>query len=228
MKVIVGLGNPGLQYAKTRHNAGFMVADRLAAAFAKGEVSKGRFNAATVEATIAGERCLLVKPTTFMNRSGQSVGEVVNFFKLDPAQDVIVVTDDIALPVGAIRIRPGGGAGGHNGLLDIQRALNSDLFPRLRIGVGAKPAMMDQADWVLSRFMDEEVAPLESSLEKAAKACETFVVKGLDAAMNAFNAPPPDPNRPKRERPPPRDGVETPPATQPTAPRNEHTPEKHS
>ena len=111
MKVIVGLGNPGLQYAKTRHNAGFMVADRLAAAFAKGEVSKGRFNAATVEATIAGERCLLVKPTTFMNRSGQSVGEVVNFFKLDPAQDVIVVTDDIALPVGAIRIRPGGGAG---------------------------------------------------------------------------------------------------------------------
>jgi peptidyl-tRNA hydrolase, PTH1 family len=217
MKVIVGLGNPGLQYAKTRHNAGFMVADRLADTFAKGEPVKGRFNAATMEANIAGERCLLVKPTTFMNRSGQSVGEVVNFFKLEPAKDIIVVTDDIALPVGTIRIKPGGGAGGHNGLLDVQRALGTDLFPRLRIGVGAKPPMMAQHDWVLSRLMEEESIPFESSLEKAGKACEVFITKGLDAAMNAFNAPPPDPNRPKREKPPsvnpqqePQDGQRNP------------------
>lgn len=224
MKVIVGLGNPGQQYTKTRHNAGFMVVDRLAGAFAKGEPIRGRFNAATMEATISGERCLLVKPTTFMNRSGQSVGEVVHFFKLEPAKDLLVLTDDIALPVGTIRLKPGGGAGGHNGLLDIQRALDSDLFPRLRIGVGAKPPLMDQADWVLSRFMEEESPALESSLDKAAKACEIFIAKGLDAAMNASNAPPPDPNRPRRERPPPKDQ----PTQSTAADRSKNTPEKHS
>jgi len=202
MKLIIGLGNPDPQYAKTRHNAGFMVVDRLADRFAKGEVPKGRFSALTVEAQVGSERCLLVKPTTYMNRSGSSVGEAVNFFKADAARDLMVITDDIALPVGALRIRPAGGSGGHNGLEDIRRAMGGDAWARLRIGVGAKPEFMDQADYVLSRFTADEWALMEPAIDKAARACEVFATMGLDAAMNFANSPPPDPNRPKRPRPP--------------------------
>ncbi len=201
MKLIIGLGNPDPQYARTRHNAGFMVVDRLAERFARGQVPKGRFSALTVEGTVGQERCLFVKPTTYMNRSGYSVGEAVNFYKADAARDVLVITDDIALPVGALRIRPAGGSGGHNGLEDIRRALGGDAWPRLRIGVGAKPPFMDQADYVLSRFTPDEWALVEPAIEKGAQACEVFATKGLDAAMNFANAPPPDPNRPKRPRP---------------------------
>lgn len=201
MKIIVGLGNPGSQYTSTRHNCGFMVVDRLVKKFAPAATVRGRFNSATVEADIGGEKCLLMKPTTYMNRSGIAAGEAAGFFKVDITRDFIVVTDDLALPVGAIRLRPGGGAGGHNGLEDLRRALGSETFPRLRVGIGSKPAYMDQADYVLSRFTEIEEPALESSLERAALACETFITKGLDAAMNQANAPPPDPNRPKR--PPP-------------------------
>lgn len=208
MKLFVGLGNPGSQYTRTRHNCGFMVIDRLVAKFAPREIVKGRFNSAVVETTIAGEKCLLMKPTTFMNRSGQAVAEGVNFYKLDAAKDVMVVTDDLALPVGAVRIRPAGGSGGHNGLEDLRRALGSDNFPRLRVGIGAKPEYMDQADYVLSRFTEIETPVLDSALDKAASACEVFAGRGLDAAMNAANAPPPDPNRPRRPRPP---GLDAPP-----------------
>ena len=202
MKLIVGLGNPGTQYTRTRHNAGFMVADRLVDKFARGQVAKGRFNSALVEATIGGERCLVMKPGTFMNRSGQAVGEATFFYKLNPASDVLVVTDDIYLEVGSIRMKPGGGTAGHNGLEDIRRALGGDNYPRLRIGVNNKPPYMDQADYVLSRFTDEEIPGLESSIDKAVQACEVFATKGLDAAMNFANAPPPDPARPKKPRPP--------------------------
>jgi PTH1 family peptidyl-tRNA hydrolase len=202
MKLIVGLGNPGSQYTKTRHNAGFMVVDRLVDKFARGGVAKGRFNSAIVEATIGSERCMLMKPATYMNRSGQSVGEAAFFYKLNLASDLLVVTDDIYLPVGSIRMRPGGGTAGHNGLEDIRRALGGDNYPRLRVGVNAKPTFMDQADYVLSRFTDEEMPGLESSVDKAAQACEVFANKGLDAAMNFANAPPPDPGRPKKPRPP--------------------------
>jgi PTH1 family peptidyl-tRNA hydrolase len=206
MKIIVGLGNPGSQYTKTRHNCGFMVIDRLVQKFAPAETVRGRFNSAVVEAGIGGERCLLMKPTTYMNRSGLAVGEAAGFFKVDITRDVLVITDDLALPVGTVRLRPGGGAGGHNGLEDLRRALGSESFPRLRVGIGAKPAFMDQADYVVSRFTEIEEPALDASLDKAASACEVFITKGLDAAMNHANAPPPDPNRPKKP-PPDRPGL---------------------
>lgn len=194
MKMIVGLGNPGSEYTRTRHNAGFMVVDRLCAQHAQGQPAKGRFGAATVEATIGGEKCLLLKPTTFMNLSGRAVAEAVRFYKLDPIADMIVIVDDLYLPVGRVRARAGGGAGGHNGLADIQRAIGTDAYPRVRVGVGlrpngGKPPMMDQADYVLSRFGAEEEDDLNASVEAAAKAAATFVGRGIDACMNECNAP---------------------------------------
>lgn len=213
MKLIVGLGNPGPQYTKTRHNAGFMVIDRLCAKYGKGESVKAKFQAATVQVSISGETCLLLKPTTFMNLSGRSVGEAIRFYKADPAADLMVVVDDLYLPVGSVRIKPGGGAGGHNGLTSIQGLLGRDDYPRLRIGVGlqpsgGKPAMMDQADYVLSRFTQEEESGLESSIETCVKAVEVFVGKGLAHAMNFANAtgPAAKPNsqgkQPSPEKPP--------------------------
>lgn len=202
MKLIVGLGNPGPQYARTRHNAGFMAVDALVQKHGKGEPVKSRFQAATSECTIGGERCLFLKPTTFMNLSGQSVGEAVRFFKIDPAQDVVVVVDDLYLPTGAVRLRPGGGTGGHNGLESITRLLGTDAYPRLRIGVGlqpegGKPPFMDQADFVLGRFTDDEEPLLRGALDKSIAAVETFVTRGLTHAMNQSNA------GPRREKKPP-------------------------
>ncbi|MBM4109297.1 MAG: aminoacyl-tRNA hydrolase [Phycisphaerae bacterium] len=206
MKLVVGLGNPGTQYTNTRHNVGFMVVDRLVARHAPGRVAKGRFNASIHEASIAGERTLLAKPTTFMNLSGRSVQEAVAFYKLDPSADLLVVVDDLYLPTGKLRFRPGGGDGGHNGLADVQRALGRDDYPRLRIGVGreqaegsaGKPAFMDQADFVLSRFGEDERGTVDAAVNRAADAVETFVTQGLATAMNRFNAPdrPPKPPRP--------------------------------
>jgi peptidyl-tRNA hydrolase, PTH1 family len=208
MKLLVGLGNPGSQYTKTRHNAGFMVIDRLVERHAAGEIPKSRFNAVAVEAMVgpkgsATEKCLLLKPTTYMNRSGQSVQEAAAFYKLNPAFEVLIIVDDLYLPVGAIRLRPGGGAGGHNGLIDVERALGSDNYARLRVGVGLRPTggmppMMNQADFVLSRFMDEESADLETSVARAADAAEVFATKGMAAAMNKFNAVEKDSNRGKQ------------------------------
>ncbi|HLO40689.1 MAG TPA: aminoacyl-tRNA hydrolase [Phycisphaerales bacterium] len=193
MKLLVGLGNPGLEYARTRHNVGFMVLERLASKRAGTSPVRARFHAACVDAQIANEKCLLLRPTTYMNRSGMSVAEAAGFFKVDPSKDVMVVSDDIALPTGMIRIRPGGSSGGQNGLADIARALGSEQFPRLRVGVGVqpsggKPAVMNQADFVLGRFMPEEQALLEQSIERACEALEAFVSRGVDAAMNAFNS----------------------------------------
>jgi PTH1 family peptidyl-tRNA hydrolase len=203
MKLVVGLGNPGAQYATTRHNIGFMVVDRLAGRHAPGAVPRGRFNASLVEATIGGERTLLAKPTTYMNLSGRAVAEIVGFHKLDPAADLLVIVDDLYLPTGRLRIRPGGGDGGHKGLADIRRALGREDYPRLRVGVGrvlpeggaGKPPAWDQADFVLSNFGEEERPVVESAIERAADAVEVFLVQGLSAAMNRFNAPerPPGP-----------------------------------
>lgn len=198
MKLIVGLGNPGTTYQNTRHNVGFMVVDRLVKAHGGGGAVKGQFNAACVEANLGGERCLLIKPTTFMNKSGQSVGAAIRFYKLQPAADLLVIVDDIYLDVGVVRIKPSGGSGGHNGLTDIEQALGGDNYPRLRVGVGAKPSVMDQADYVLSRFREDEKVLLEGGLDRAAKAAIAFASKGLDAAMNQYNAP----DRPPREKPP--------------------------
>lgn len=192
MKLIVGLGNPGIQYEKTRHNAGFMVLDRLADRHAAGQVPKARFHGATVEARIGDQRCVLVKPTTYMNRSGQCVGEAVRFYKSDPASDLLVLVDDTALPVGRIRLRSSGSPGGHNGLTDISRALGGDDYPRCRIGIGAKPPVMVLSDYVLSRFTEPESVALAPALDRAVSACEVFASEGITAAMNQFNTKEPE------------------------------------
>ena len=198
MKLIVGLGNPGKTYERTRHNAGFMAVDALAREVAPGEPVRAKFSGDLVEASLGGEKCLILKPMTYMNRSGAAVGEAVRFYKLLPATDLLVVTDDIYLPVGALRLRAEGGDGGHNGLLDVARALGSNAYPRLRIGAGEKPPFMDQADWVLSRFTEDEWPVVDESTRRAAKACLMFAREGLAKAMNTFNS------RPGAERPRPR------------------------
>lgn len=187
MKLIVGLGNPGLEYEKTRHNAGFLVIDRLAARRAPGAIPRARFHAMALETDLprAG-KTLLLKPTTYMNRSGLSVGDAVRFYKLDPACDLLVVVDDTALPAGALRIRQTGGAGGHNGLADIERALGGPGWTRLRIGVGA-PGPARQRDYVLGRFSPEQWADMDPALDAAADAAETWAAEGATAAMNRFN-----------------------------------------
>jgi PTH1 family peptidyl-tRNA hydrolase len=190
MKLIVGLGNPGKSYERTRHNAGAMVIDRLIERHAPGAAVRGRFNSVVVEAPVRGESCLLMKPTTYMNRSGAAIAEAVNFYKVIPASDLFVIVDDVALPSGALRIRPGGGAGGHNGLSDIQRALGTEAYARCRLGIGASPEFMDQADYVLGRFTDWEWAVVEPAIVKAADAAEVFIERGIDAAMNQFNVRP--------------------------------------
>lgn len=201
MKLIVGLGNPGKQYERTRHNAGWMALDRAIARHAPGVPARARFNAAVVEGKIGSEACLFVKPTAFMNRSGGCVAEASGFYKLDITRDVLVLVDDMALPCGQIRLRPGGGSGGHNGLADIERALGGDAYPRLRIGIDAKPPFMDdQADYVLGRFTDEQWTLVEPALAKSADAIDAFVTKGLATAMNQFNAEP-RPPRPKKPDP---------------------------
>lgn len=189
MKLIVGLGNPGGQYERTRHNAGFLAVDRLAQRHAAGAAAKSRFHSVVLEAPVGGRACLLMKPTTYMNRSGQAVSEALRFYKLDAAADLLVLVDDVALPCGSIRLRAGGGSGGHNGLADIQRALGTEAYPRCRIGIDPAPPMMDQADYVLGRFTAEQLALVEPALERAADAAEEFVAEGITAAMNRFNAP---------------------------------------
>ncbi len=187
MKLIVGLGNPDTRYEHTRHNAGFMVVDRLRTRHAQDQRPRARFHADTVEAHIAGSKCLLLKPMTYMNRSGRSVQQAVAFYKIHSPDDLLVVCDDLALPVGHIRLRARGGTGGHNGLADISRALGTDAYCRLRVGIGAKPPHIDQADYVLSRFTPEETPDLERAIDAAADAAEVFITSGITAAMNRFN-----------------------------------------
>jgi len=188
--VIVGLGNPGVEYTKTRHNAGFMVLDRLAARHAPRAIARSRFQGLTIEAEITTqgrtERVLLLKPMTYMNLSGRSVAEAARFYKIDPTQDLLVVVDDVALPCGQIRIRSSGGAGGHNGLADIERSFASDAYARCRVGVDA-PGQIPQADYVLGRFTDEQWPAVDRAMNNAADAAELWVFQGVDAAMNRFN-----------------------------------------
>ncbi len=185
--MIVGLGNPGAQYERTRHNAGFMVLDRLAQRHAAGAAPRLRFHGVTLDARIGDEQCMLLKPLTYMNRSGLSVGEALRFYKLSAGEDLVVVVDDVALPVGSIRVRPGGSDGGHNGLADIDRALGGVDYPRIRVGVGEVPKFMVRADWVLSKFMKEETEAVEAGIAAATEAVETAVSSGLNTAMNKFN-----------------------------------------
>ncbi len=185
MKLIIGLGNPGPEYQRTRHNAGWLAMDRLASRHGLSDV-RVKFHAAMTQGSIGGDKCVLLKPQTFMNRSGLSVGEAATFYKLDPTQ-VLVLVDDVALPLGSLRLRGSGSAGGHNGLIDIERALGTRGYPRLRLGIDPPPPRVPQKDWVLGRFSDADLATLEPALDRAADAAEVWVAEGVEAAMNRFN-----------------------------------------
>lgn len=184
--IIAGLGNPGMTYANTRHNAGFMGIDRLSEETGI-SVKTMRFRSDCGDGTVGGKRCLLMKPTTFMNLSGEAVSAAAAFYKIPPER-VLVLYDDITLPPGKLRIRRKGSAGGHNGMKSIIALLGSEEFPRIRIGVGAKPRPdYDLADWVLSKFTEEETAALRPALENAAKAAELIVQGKIDAAMSSYS-----------------------------------------
>ncbi|HRQ74839.1 MAG TPA: aminoacyl-tRNA hydrolase [Phycisphaerales bacterium] len=186
MKLVVGLGNPGIEYEQTRHNVGFLVLDRLARRYAPGETPKGRFHGALLEGSIEGEKLLLLKPGTYMNRSGMSVAEAVRFFKIEPANDLLVIVDDLALPCGSIRLRAEGGAGGHNGLADIQEKLATSGYARLRIGIDA-PGDIPQSNYVLGRFRPDQLEKIEPALNAAAEAAASWATHGIIEAMNRHN-----------------------------------------
>lgn len=184
--IIVGLGNPGRQYESTRHNAGFIALDYIADKLGV-RVNRIKFKSTVAEARVAGHRCLLMKPSTFMNLSGQAVTEAMRFYKLPP-QKVIVLCDDINLDVGKIRIRRKGSDGGQNGIKNIIYLSGSDEFPRVKIGIGKKPHPdYDLKDWVLSRFTDKDKTALKDILPNIADAVGLIVNDDIDKAMNLYN-----------------------------------------
>lgn len=184
--LIAGLGNPGRQYEITRHNAGFLFMDMLADKLDV-KINKIKFKAVVGEAQIGGVRCLLMKPQTFMNLSGEAVKEACSFYKIPP-ENVIVAFDDISLPCGGLRIRRKGSAGGHNGIKSIIQHLGSDNFPRIKLGVGAKPHPdYDLADYVLSNFAKDDIPLMKQAMEKGCDALD-FMVKGkIDEAMSKYS-----------------------------------------
>ena len=186
MKLIAGLGNPGPQYDHTRHNVGFVALDRLARRYAPGAIARSKFQGATIDAAIGDEKVILLKPLTFMNRSGQSVAEAVTFFKIDAAHDLLIIVDDVALPCGTIRLRADGSAGGHNGLLDIEQKLGSASYARLRIGIDP-PGNIPQKDYVLGRFRPDQMPLVESACDEAVDAAAAWATQGITTTMNRFN-----------------------------------------
>jgi len=185
MKLVVGLGNPGRRYEGTRHNVGFAVLGELARKFGTTPV-KAKFHGEIVEADIEGQKTLLLTPLTFMNRSGISVQEAKSFYKLCD-EDLLVVSDDINLPVAKLRFRLKGSSGGQKGLEDIIGRLGTEEFARLRIGIGPPPEGWDWADWVLSKFTKEEIADMEEAVWKAADAVAFWAREGTEACMNRYN-----------------------------------------
>jgi PTH1 family peptidyl-tRNA hydrolase len=186
MKLIVGLGNPGDKYKETRHNVGFEVLARLARRFA-GESPRARFQGEVVEATIAGQKVLLLTPLTYMNLSGASVLAARDFYKIEHP-DILVVCDDFNLPLAKLRLRGKGSAGGQNGLADVLRRLGSDEIPRLRIGVGGPPQGRTSTGHVLGRFAPDEKEPIAEAIERAAEAAAAWVEMGLARAANQYNS----------------------------------------
>lgn len=185
--LVVFLGNPGLKYRGTRHNAGFMAAEAMSKKL-NVSINKLRFKALTAQVTIEGEKVLLMMPQTYMNLSGEAVGQAAKFYKISP-EHVIVVSDDVALPIGKLRIRKGGSAGGHNGLKNIIQNLGTDHFPRMRMGVGALPHPdYDMADWVLSGFKNQDAEDMERLAETVCDAIVSYIGEGPDRAMNKFNS----------------------------------------
>lgn len=185
MIAIAGLGNPGLRYAKTRHNAGFETVDLLSVML-RISVSRSRFHALVGEGSYQGVRLALLKPQTYMNLSGQSIAEAMRWYKIEP-QHMLIISDDIDLPPGVIRLRSKGGAGTHNGWKSILQETGTDLFPRIRIGTGAPPPQWDLADWVLTGYSEENRQVMENAFALAAEAALCFAEHGIDLAMNRYN-----------------------------------------
>lgn len=184
--LVVGLGNPGGEYQNTRHNAGFMAVDRIADALGV-RITKIKYKALCATASYRGQKLLLLKPETFMNASGLAVEAAAHFYKIPPER-VLVLFDDISLPVGKIRVRKSGSAGGHNGIKSIIGGLNSQSFPRVKIGVGAKPHPdYDLADWVLSNFTGPEDKLITEATARAADAALEIIARGVPAAANDYN-----------------------------------------
>lgn len=184
--LVVFLGNPGLRYEGTRHNAGFMAAD----AFSRKHdvrISRVHFRALTAQCGIGGDQVLLMKPQTYMNLSGEAVGQAARFYKIPP-EHILVLSDDITLPIGALRIRTKGSSGGHNGLKNIIEVLGTDAFPRIRIGVGSPPHPdYDTIDWVLSVFRDQDAEDMAEAASRAADAAECYIAEGPEKAMNRYS-----------------------------------------
>ena len=188
LALVIGLGNPGAEYARHRHNVGFRVVDALARAhglaFSRAKLARAH----TAQGRIAGRRVILAKPQTFMNRSGQAVGRLARWHKVPP-QQILVVYDELDLPLGRLRLRPEGGAGGHNGMRSIIEALGSQGFPRLRVGIDRPPGKMDPADYVLHPFSQEEAEIVAPVIDQAVAAIETWLAEGIVAAMDRYNGP---------------------------------------
>lgn len=186
MYIIAGLGNPDGKYRNTRHNIGFDVIDAIAE---KNDIVLGekKHKAVIGKGFVAGEKAVLVKPLTYMNLSGESIRSVIDFYKVDEKQELIVISDDVSLDPGQIRIRKRGSDGGHNGLKNIILHLGHDEFIRVRMGVGEKPPKMDLADYVLGHFLSEERELMNESARRATLAIETIIAEGADAAMNRYN-----------------------------------------
>src|ERR1700722_5875995 len=193
MFLVVGLGNPGTEYVRTRHNVGWAAIDALAAklgwigaAKEYNRQARDKFNGLALDGLAGSEKVLLLKPTTYMNLSGQAVRQALDFYRMEPAQ-LMVVLDDMALPCGKIRIRAGGSHGGHNGLRDIERALATQQYPRLRLGIDAPPPPVPGRDYVLGAFSTEQRKLIEPAIEKAGDAIVKWMQSGIETAMNEFN-----------------------------------------
>ena len=193
LKLVVGLGNPGSEYVGTRHNVGFEVIDEFATRLGwlrNGQfdrVAKSNFDGLTFDGMLGSEKVILLKPLTFMNLSGRSVQSAMAFYRLD-LPEIMVVLDDLALPSGSLRMRTGGSSGGHNGLKDIERALSTDQYPRLRVGIDAAPPRIAGRDYVLGRFSAEQRKSIDPAIGRACGAIATWIDQGIATAMNQCNA----------------------------------------
>ncbi|WP_292215659.1 aminoacyl-tRNA hydrolase [Butyrivibrio sp.] len=186
MFVIAGLGNPEKKYFETRHNVGFATIDALSDKYGI-ELTETKFKAAFGKGRIGGERVILVKPLTYMNLSGEAIRPICDYFKVDTKEELIVISDDVELDVGNIRVRPKGSAGGHNGLKNIIAQLGHSDFKRVRVGVGRKPKEYDMVDWVLGHFDGEDRTSIKEGIDLAAAAVVEIMENGVDSAMNRFN-----------------------------------------
>ena len=197
MYIIAGLGNPGKEYENTRHNIGYSTLDVLASRYGI-DVSEKKFKSLVGKGVIEGNRVLLIKPLTYMNLSGEAVREACDYFKIDPETELIVLYDDISLPVGQLRIRPKGSAGGHNGIKNIIQHLGTEVFLRIKIGVGEKPSRMDLKDYVLGHFSKEEAELEKEACNKAGEAILLMMEDRTEEAMNLFNRKVPQKEEPNQ------------------------------